>query len=209
MRQFKMLAVAVLAASLSGCMATGSGPDSLQCTLGRILGQECGAETLQTSERWDRVQKAFDAEIAQARQAQQKAVATSTRLPQRQQATAGEITTLNVLITDSKTKEQKSIRTLDTVEVSLPLSGKGKAAHMETFDAILDFANVVADNRGSAAVLVYQNPADVKAGRANPTGSVLKSPLGKPVNVRKVSDSNTPVGVERYVVKSGEVRGQI
>lgn len=209
MRRFNVVAAALLAASLTGCVATGSGPDSLQCSLARILGQGCGAEVLQTSERWTRVQQAFDEEIAQARQAQQKAVASSASLPARQQATAGEVTTLNVVITDSKTQEKQSIRTLDTVEVRLPLGGKGKPAHLATFNAILDFANTVADNRGAAMVVVYQNPADVKAGRANPAGSVLKSPSGKPVSVRKESDNNTPVGVERYVVKAGEIRGQI
>lgn len=207
MRGIKLAAVTLVIASLGGCATTGT--DSLQCNLARILGQGCGAEVVQTSERWARVQKAFDEEINQARQAQQKAVASSASLPAKQQASAGEVTTLNVAITDSKTQEKRMVRTLDTVAVNLPLAGKGKRAHVATFDAILDFANTVADNRGTASVIVYQNPADVKAGRANPTGTVLKSPSGKPVSVRKEADSSIPVGMERYVVKAGEVRGQL
>lgn len=207
MRGLRLAAVAVLAASLTGCVTTGGA--TLQCSLSRILGQSCDTGVQQTSERWTQVQQAFDEEIAQARQAQQKAVASSSTLPQRQQATAGEVTTLNIEIADSKTQEKRSIRTLDTVAVNLPLAGKGKPAHLATFNAILDFANIAAENRGAATVIVYQNPADVKAGRANPAGTVLKSPSGKPVNVRKEADSSTPLGMERYVVKAGEVRGQL
>ena len=114
-----------------------------------------------------------------------------------------------MLITDSQTQQQQSIRTLDTVAVHLPLAGKGLPGHQATFNAILDFANLVADNRGSSSVIVYQNPADVSAGRANPAETVLKSLSGKPVYVRKQADSNTPVGMERYVVKAGEIRGQL
>lgn len=207
MRPLNMAATVVMALALSGCVATGS--DSLQCSLSRILGKDCEAEQVPTSQRWERVQHAFDEEIQQARAAQQKAVASSASLPVRQRATAGEVTTINVLITDSQTQDKQSIRTLDTMAVNLPLAGKGKDAHLATFNAVLDFANVVADNRGSASVIVYQNPADVKAGRANATGSVLQSPSGKPVYVRKESDAQTPLGVERYVVKAGEVRGKL
>lgn len=207
MRKLNLMGACFVAAILGGCATTSI--DSLQCSLARILGQGCGAEVVQTSERWVRVQQAFDDEINQARQAQQKAVAASGSLSVNQQASAGEVATLNVTISDSKTQEKHVVRTLDTVAVNLPLAGKGKPGHLATFNAILDFANIVADNRGAASVTVYQNPADVKAGRANAAGSVLKSSTGKPVSVRKVADSNTPLGVERYVVKAGEVRGQL
>lgn len=211
MRLFPMAAAAVMATLLAGCATTGG--ESLQCSLGRMMGQPCEA-TAQPSaandaSRWDRVQLAFDEEIEQARAAQQKAVASSASLPPRQRATAGAVNTINVLITDSQTQQQQSIRTLDTVAVHLPLAGKGQPGHQATFNAILDFANLVADNRGSSSVIVYQNPADVSAGRANPAETVLKSLSGKPVYVRKQADSNTPVGMERYVVKAGEIRGQL
>lgn len=207
--------MALVAALLSGCMTMGGGGTSIQCSLARILGQQaqgCGqgdSATLPASERWIHVQKVFDDEISTARTAQAQAVANSSRLPASQRATAGELTLLNVAIKDSRTQETRNVRTLDTVELRIPLAGKGKAAHLATFNTFMDLANTLADNRGTASVTVYQNPADVQAGRANPAGAVLKTKDGNPVHVRKVAQAATPLGLERYVIQAGEVRGEL
>jgi len=162
-----------------------------------------------TADRWAKVQHAFDAEIESARNAQDKAVNSTASLPSSQRATAGEVTTRDIQIVDSQTNERHSVRTLETVTMDLPLEGKGTAAHLAAFNTMMDFANLVADDRGSAFVTVYQNAADVKAGRANPSGGVLSTKNGNSVTVRKQTNAGIPQGVERYVIKSGEVRGQL
>lgn len=83
MRLFPMATAAVMATLLAGCATTGG--ESLQCSLGRMMGQPCEA-TVQPSaandaSRWDRVQLAFDEEIEQARAAQQKQLPAAPACP--------------------------------------------------------------------------------------------------------------------------------
>lgn len=215
MRIRRLSGVALIAVLLSGCTTTGGSSTSIQCSLARILGQQTqgcspgGSVSSPTAERWAHVQKVFDDEISTARAAQAQAVAQSAKLPAPHRATAGELTLLNVAIRDSKTKEARTIRTLDTVELRIPLAAKGKAEHLAAFNTFMDLANTLADNRGTASVTVYQNPSDVQAGRANPAGAVLKTKDGNPVHVRKVAQTSTPRGLERYVIQAGEVRGEL
>ena len=71
----------------------------------------------------------------------------------------------------------------------------------------IELANRLADNRGSAAIVVHQAAADVQAQRVNAATGVSKTAKGSPVKVDKVEDAQLTAGTERYTIQAGPIRG--
>ena len=209
MRWIKAIVTAAGLASLTACATLDQAGDSLSCMLARATGKACGGqEAAVTStgqgDRFAQLQSVFDEEIQAARDAQERAVAATQALSPKQRATAGDVE-----IADSNSQQTRSMRTLDGVSIDLPLAGKGKSGYTQAMDEVKALANSLADNRGSASIVVQQNSADVRARRVNTASGRTQSPGGQPINVEKQVSSEVPVGVERYTVKAGAIRGSL
>lgn len=214
MRWIKAIVTAAGLASLTACATLDQAGDSLSCMLARATGKACGGqEAAVTStgqgDRFAQLQSVFDEEIQAARDAQERAVAATQALSPKQRATAGEVALVDVEIADSNSQQTRSMRTLDGVSIDLPLAGKGKSGYTQAMDEVKALANSLADNRGSASIVVQQNSADVRARRVNTASGSTQSPGGQPINVEKQVSSEVPVGVERYTVKAGAIRGSL
>lgn len=222
MRSLKLSALTCAALLLGGCATLDQASSSLSCMLARVTGSadaSCGdgdasegGGTLQTApgDRFDKLQTVLDQEAQHARQAQERAVAAMQKLPTNQRAVAGPVRMLNVNIADSQNQNRtRTMSTLDSVTVDMPLAAKGRAEYTQAMDELKNLANKLADNRGASTISVEQADADIKARRVNTASGITKSPNGNPVNVLKNGSSNLPAGVERYTIKAGEIRGKL
>ena len=214
MRRIKSLLLVGAILALTGCATMDEASNSLSCMLARATGKACGGQdgTVTSgaqSNRFEQLQTVFEQEIQGARSAQERAVQATQGLSPKLRATAGDVQLLNVEITDSSTQQKRSMRTLDSITIDMPLGGKGRDAYTRAMDEIKGLANTLADNRGSASIVVQQAAADVKARRVNTASGETKSPGGQPIKVEKQVATALPAGVERYTVKAGPIRGNL
>ena len=217
MRSLKLSALTCAALLLGGCASLDQASSSLSCMLARVTGSadaSCngdGPGNTQSAQgdRFDKLQTVLDQEAAQARQAQEQAVAAMHKLPSSQRSVAGPVRMLNVNITDSQSHRTRTMVSLDSITVDMPLAAKGRPEYTQAMDGLKALANQLADNRGGASIIVEQTEADIKARRVNTATGISKSPQGNPVNVHKNISRSLPTGMERYTIQAGEIRGKL
>ena len=219
MRSFSLSALTCATLLLSGCATLEQASSSLSCMLARATGSadascgegDSGDGTLQSAQgdRFDKLQLVLDQEVQRARQAQDTAVTAMQKLPANQRAVAGPVRMLNVTITDSQSGRTRTMQTLDSVTVDMPLAAKGRPEYTQAMDQLKALANQLADNRGTASIIVDQSEADIKARRVNTATGTTQSPRGNSVAVRKNASRDLAAGVERYTIQAGEIRGKL
>lgn len=218
MRSLKISALTCAALLLGGCATLDQASSSLSCMLGRVTGSadaSCADSGSQGSvqsaqgDRFDKLQAVLDQEAQDARKTQEQAVAAMQKLPPNQRAVAGPVRMLNVSISDSQSGRTRTMSTLDSITVDMPLAAKGRPEYTQAMDGLKGLANQLADNRGAASITVEQAEADIKARRVNTATGISKSPHGSPVNVIKNSSRSLPAGTERYTIQAGEIRGKL
>lgn len=217
MRPLKLSTLTFAALLLGGCASLDQATSSLSCMLARVTGSagaSCGGDGAAGTQsaqgdRFDKLQTVLDQEAAQARQSQEQAVNAMQKLPPNQRAVAGPVRMLNVNITDSQSHRTRTMSTLDSITVDMPLAAKGSPEYTQAMDGLKALANQLADNRGSASITVEQTEADIQARRVNTATGTSKSPQGSPVSVYKKTSRSLPAGMERYTIQAGEIRGKL
>lgn len=218
MRFAHLALVGGLCVGLFGCANMEQTTSSISCMLSRAMGgnAQCGdgnapaTTSGQAGERFAKLQQVLDSETQMARQAQAAAVEATRALPANQRATSGPVQMLQVAIEDSQQPgTARTVQTLDSITVDLPLAGKGKAPYTQAMDTLKELANTLADNRGAATISVVQSQADVQAKRVNTASGVTQTAKGNPVSVQKSTSSTLPAGVERYTIRAGAIRGKL
>lgn len=180
------IAGALLAKVTGGDAATG-------CAVGAAIGGLAGFE------------KARKEEIAAAEQAKQDIVTALATLPKGQAAKTGEVQTVEISATDKKSREVKKYQAFDSVNVEIPLSAKGTPERDAAIGKLKTLAERVADERGSAEIIVAMTPADSKAQKVELATSTVKTKKGSDISVSKVADASVPKGVERITVRAGKL----
>lgn len=223
MSSLKLSLATAAALALAGC-ATVDSSNSLGCMLGRVTQNPppgcapagatpapaagpSAATVAQAGERFAKLQSVLDQEIELARAVQADAVSSMQHLPLKLRSSAGPIKLQDVPITDSQSGQTRKMRTLESVSVLMPLSAKGRPEYAQSMTTLKNLANRLADNRGSATIVVQQSAADVLAQRVNTATGVSKTAKGSPVKVDKVEDIQLPAGTERYTIQAGPIRG--
>ena len=223
MSSLKLSLTAAAALALAGCAAVDSS-NSLGCMLGRFTQNPppgcapagatpapaagpSAATVAQAGERFAKLQSVLDQEIELARAVQADAVSSMQHLPLKLRSSAGPVKLQDVPITDSQSGQTRKMRTLESVSVLMPLAAKGRPEYAQAMTTLKNLANRLADNRGSATIVVHQSAADVQAQRVNTATGVSKTAKGSPVKVDKVEDALLPAGTERSTIQAGPIRG--
>ena len=178
---------ALLAKLAGGDMAAG-------CAMGAVVGGLVGFE------------RARQQEIAEAERIRQEAIQATASLPPQQRACGGEVKTVEVVAKDKATGNTQKIKTFDSVSLDLPISAKGTPEYTAAMGKLKTLAERVADERGSAEIVVAVTPADAKANKVNMAGGKVASPKGNPITVIKVTDASVTKGMERITVKAGRLK---
>ena len=224
MPSLKLSLATAAALALAGCAAVDSPANSLACMLGRVTQNPppgCAppvatpapatspstAAVAQAGERFTKLQAVLDQEIEMARAVQDDAVSSMQHLPIKLRSSAGPVKLQDVPITDSQSGQTRKMRTLESITVHMPLAAKGRPEYTQAMTTLKNLANRLADNRGSAAIVVHQSAADLQAQRVNAATGVSKTAKGSPVKVEKVEDANLAAGTERYTIQAGPIRG--
>lgn len=174
---------AVLAKIAGGNAATG-------CAIGAVAGGIAGYE------------QARQQEIANAERARQEVLATLHRTPGGQSARA-EVKTTEVTVTDSKTKETKKIKALDTATLEIPTAMKGTPQYSEVMSKVKRLAEQIADERGSSEIIVSLSPGDAKSFKVALESAQTKTAKGNIITVTKTTDNRIEKGTEVIKVKPG------
>lgn len=228
MPYLKLSLVTAAALVLAGCAAVESSTTSLGCMLGRLTQNPpagcgapatatatapgtgaSGAAAAQAGERFTKLQSVLDQEIELARSVQTDVVSSMQHLPIKLRSSAGPVKLLDTPITDSQSGQTRSMRTLESMTVQMPLAAKGRPEYTQAMDQLKALANQLADNRGTASIIVDQSEADIKARRVNTATGTTQSPRGNSVAVRKNASRDLAAGVERYTIQAGEIRGKL
>lgn len=224
MPYLKLSLVTATALVLAGCAAVESSTTALGCMLGRLTQNPpagCGAPATATApgtgasgaaagqagERFTKLQSVLDQEIELARSVQTDVVSSMQHLPIKLRSSAGPVKLLDTPITDSQSGQTRSMRTLESMTVQMPLAAKGRPEYTQSMAALKNLANRLADNRGQASIVVHQAAADVQAQRVNTATGVSKTAKGSPVKVEKIEDAALAAGTERYTIQAGPIRG--
>ena len=221
MKNLKLTFVACSAVILSGCATLQDASNSLSCMLSRVTNSadpSCGtggsnapatAVSGGQAERFSRLQAALDQETQQAQSMQTQAVQAMQKLPAKQRSVAGPVQTKTVTIADGQSGQSHQMRAFSALTVEMPLAAKGRKEYTQAMNLLKELANELADNRGASSIVVTQSDEDVKAGRVNTATGTTQSKGGKPVTVIKKVDSQLPIGIERYTIEAGEIRGKL
>lgn len=178
---------AILAKLAGGNAATG-------CLAGAVVGGLIGFE------------QARKAEISAAERAQNEALQAMAALPPAQRGSAGELKTVEVVATDKSSRETRKYQAFESVSIDVPLSTKGTPEHATAMGKLKALAERVADERGSADIVIAMAPNEVRARKVALTSDQVRTAKGNTITVSRVSDSKAPVGMERITVKAGKLR---
>lgn len=178
---------ALLAKLAGGNMAAG-------CAMGAVVGGLVGFE------------RARQQEIADAERVRQEAIEVTASLPPQQRARGGEVKTVEVVAKDKTNGSTQKVKAFESVSVDLPLSAKGTPEYTSAMNKLKTLAERVADERGSAEILVAVTPADARANKVNMAGGKVASPKGNPITVTKLADASVTKGMERITVKAGRLK---
>lgn len=161
-------------------------------------------------------QQARAQEIAEAEQLQKEIVAglnesvqiapvaLNTSAPAKPAPKAvSEVRTKEVVVTDKKTGEKQTVKTLDEISVDIPVSMKGTPEYTAAMDKIRTYATRMADQRGSADILVSMTAQDARVAKVSASTQTAKTDKGNPVKVSRVISNTAPRGMERVVVRPG------
>lgn len=159
------------------------------------------------ADRFTKLQAVLDQEIQMARSIQDDVIASMQHLPIQLRSVPGPVLLQDTPITDSNTRQTRNLRTLDSVTVQMPLAAKGRPEYTQSMNTLKSLANHLADNRGSASIVVHQAASDIQARRVNTATGVSKSTQGSSVRVEKVVDPKLSSGMETYTIKAGAIRG--
>lgn len=220
MKNLQLTLVACATVLLSGCATLQDASSSLSCMLSRVTNSadpSCAAGSPAPAtavsggqaERFTRLQAALDQETQQAQSLQAQAIQAMQKLPPKQRSVAGPVQTKTVTIADGQSGQSHQMRAFSAVTVEMPLAAKGRKEYTQAMNLLKELANELADNRGASSIVVTQSDEDVKAGRVNTATGTTQSKSGKPVTVIKKVDSMLPVGIERYTIEAGEIRGKL
>lgn len=116
---------------------------------------------------------------------------------------------LDIDVTDSSGRYLRQFHVVDSLRISLPMSFKRRNVYGEITSGVKALAQKLADERGSAEIQFFYNPADVRVQKISLTGGVVPTAKNNPVSVVKEADSGTPRGAMRIVVKGGALPGRI
>jgi len=163
------------------------------CAAGAVVGGLIGFE------------RARQEEIAAAERARQEALAAYANSPQAKNVRASDIKTVEVTATD-KQNQSKKLKAFDSVTLDLPLASKGSPEYDNAMGKLKTLAERVADDRGSADIVVAMAPADASALKVTSQSGTAQTAKGNPITVTKVVDANVPKGTERITVKAGQLR---
>lgn len=178
---------ALLAKLAGGNMVAG-------CAMGAVVGGLVGFE------------RARQQEIADAERVRQEAIEVTASLPPQQRARGGEVKTVEVVAKDKTNGSTQKVKAFESVSVDLPLSAKGTPEYTSAMNKLKTLAERVADERGSAEILVAVTPADARANKVNMAGGKVASPKGHPITVTKLADASVTKGMERITVKAGRLK---
>lgn len=178
---------ALLAKLAGGNMAAG-------CAVGAVVGGLVGFE------------RARQEEIADAERARQDAIAATASLPPQQRARGGVVKTVEVVAKDKANGSTQKVKTFDSVSVDIPISTKGTPEYTAAMGKLKTLAERVADERGSAEIVVAVTPADARANKVNMSGGKVTTAKGNPITVTKMTDTSVPKGMERITVKAGRLK---
>lgn len=178
---------ALLAKVTGGDVAAG-------CAVGAVVGGLVGFE------------RARQQEIADAERARQEVIDATATLPPQQRARAGALNTVEVQAKDKSDGSTKTVKAFESVSVDIPISTKGTPEYSAAMGKLKTLAERVADERGSAEILVAVTPTDARLGKLNMAGGKAASPKGNPIIVTKLTDTKVPRGMERITVKAGRLK---
>ncbi len=221
-----ILAVAALAAALSGCanLEQGTGMDAktagavgggaIGCVggavLARVLGGNAAAGCVAGAVAGGLVgfERARQEEIAAAEQARHDVASAFAARPG-QNVQVGPVRTVEVTAVQKDTQEVKKTRAFESVTVDLPLSSKGTPEHDAAMDKLKALARRVADERGAAEIVVALAPEDARARRVSAGSDSVRTDKGGTITVTKLGDAGVPRGMERITVKAGRLQTQV
>lgn len=163
------------------------------CAAGAVMGSLIGFE------------KARQEEIAAAESARQEALAAYAKSPQAKNVRASDIKTEEVTATD-KQNQSKKLKAFESVSIDLPVASKGSPEYDNAMGKLKTLAERVADNRGSADIVVAMAAADARAQKMTEQSGSVQTPKGNTITVTKVIDNTVPKGTERITVKAGQLR---
>ena len=174
----------------------GGGNPLAGCAVGAVAGGLVGFE------------QARQQEIAAAEQTRQEVVAAFASRPGAR-VRVGDVKTVEVTAIQKGTREAKKYQAFDSVSVDLPLNSKGTPEHDAAMEKLKTLAQQVADERGSADIVVALAPADAKAQKMVASRGSVQTAKGRTITVVKMSDAAVPRGVERITVKAGRLQTEV
>lgn len=145
-----------------------------------------------------------EARLAAARNQGAK-IAAAKPVPQ----VVSSVKTKDVTVTDKKTGEKKVVKTLDEVTFDIPVSMRGTPEHTEVMGKLRTLATRMADQRGSAEILVSMTERDARAAKVSASSNTVKTDAGNTVTVMKRVSGSVPTGIERVTVKPGKLSTQV
>jgi hypothetical protein len=186
-------AAGALLAHLTGQSATGG------CAAGAVVGGLIGFE------------KARQAELATAQQARKETVAALSTLPpaQAKAVKVGDVKTVEVTATEKATKQTKKYAAFDSVSVDMPTSAKGTPEYDAAMGKLKTLAERVADDRGSAEIIVGVNGGDAKVQKIALESNSVKTKAGNQITVTKRIDPSLAAGMQRITVKAGTLNTNV
>lgn len=191
--------VSTVAGATLGCaggvlMAQIVGGDRLTaCVVGAAAGGLLGFE------------RARRQELEDAAASRQEIIATIAPIAKTKGVMVGEVKTQDVSMKTDDGKDTKKVKAFESLTVELPTATKNRPEHAAAVEKLRKLAEKMADERGSADIILAVRPEEAKARKLSLTPDVITTAKGKQITFIRQIDAGVPKGVERVTVQAGPV----
>lgn len=170
------------------------GDRSTACVLGAAAGGILGFE------------RARRQELADAAASRQEIITTIAPIAKTKGVRVGDVKTQNVSMKTDDGKETKNVKAFDSLTIELPTTTQNRPEHAAAVEKLRKLAEKMADERGSADIILAVRPEEAKARNMSLTPDVITTSKGKKITFMRKVDASVPKGVERVTVQAGPVR---
>ena len=102
-------------------------------------------------------------------------------------------------------KDTKKVKAFESLTVELPTTTRNRPEHAGAVEKLRKLAEKMADERGSADIILAVRPEEAKVRKLSLTPDVITTAKGKQITLIRKIDSGVPKGVERVTVQAGPV----
>lgn len=153
-------------------------------------------------------ERARKQELEDAATSRQEIITAVAPIAKTKGVMVGEVKTQDISMKTDDGKDTQKVKAFESLTIELPTATRNRPEHAAAVEKLRKLAEKMADERGSADIILAVRPEEAKARKMRLTPDVITTAKGKQITFIRKIDAGVPKGVERITVQAGLVSSE-